>query len=493
MDKNNKHIPIKRYRLNLRPDSRRVIARPFFAGDDARIRSLVEKLIAMPPEEITRELRRILRDFSGRHRNVTRIMDANFERALGKDAVRELFDGEVDPELRLLVGAYFTSEYSIEGSALFNPSIVEDIDQDDLEDGQTRFVMSFRAVGEGHISSIVFRSCTIDADGEFTFAPISKLVEEPEVITRYNYVKQAFLDKLSEMGVERDVIGVVMDRLGDNFIYGELRAAVEGVEESSNLTAEDHDGLQAIFWVARSHYEITFSMDTAIDDRVIFPNSYAETNGIEDARFVRFVDDDGEVTFYATYTAYNGYTILPKLLMTKDFFHFEILPINGKAAQNKGMSLFPRKVHGKYGMITRSDGINLFVSFSNDLNRWEPGKKIYGPSATWNYIQVGNSGSPIETEEGWLVITHGVGPMRSYSLGAILLDLEDPEKVIAELDEPFLIPNSEEREGYVPNVVYSCGSVIHGDRLIVPYAYSDYACNVASLSLDDLFRAMTRK
>ena len=490
MDKDNKHIPIKRLPVKILPDPGRVIARPFFPGDDERIRNVVERLVELTPEEVTRELRHILRDFSGRHRNITRIIESNFERALDRDQVREILPDNVDPELRLLIGAYFTSEYSIEGSALFNPSIVEDIDQDDLEDGQTRFVMSFRAVGEGHISSIVFRSCIVDAEGLFHFAPTSKLVEKPEVVTRHVYDKQVFRTKLGEMGIRTDVTERVFGRLGDEFVYGELRAAVEGVEEGPEIIEDMRDALRAIVWVARAHYEITFSLDTAIDDRVIFPNSYAETNGIEDARFVRFEEEDGSVTFYATYTAFNGFTILPKLLMTKDFFHYKIMPINGESAQNKGMSLFPRKIGGKYGMIARSDGIDLFVSLSNDINLWGPGKMIYGPSALWNCIQVGNAGSPLETERGWLVITHGVGSMRSYSLGAILLDLNEPERVIAQLEEPFLVPNSEEREGYVPNVVYSCGTAIHGDELLVPYAYSDYACTVATVPLDALFDAM---
>lgn len=490
MDRNNRHVPIKRYPIKVLPDPARVIARPFFPGNDERVASVVSRLVSLSHDEVRRELRRILRDFSGRHRNITRIIEENFRRACDRTGVSALLPEEPSSELKMLIGAYFTSEYSIEASALFNPSIVEDVDQDDLQDGETRMVMSFRAVGEGHISSIVFRSCVVDAEGGFRFAPTSKLVEVPEVVTRHVYDKTEFVNKLNEMGIQKDVVGMVMDRLGDKFIYGELRAAVEGVENSVEMTPSKKQVLQAVIWVARSHYEITFSLDTAMDDRVIFPNSYAETNGIEDARFVRFEDDDGTVTFYATYTAYNGYTILPKLLMTRDFFHFKIMPINGEAAQNKGMSVFPRKINGKYGMVNRSDGINLYVSLSDDINYWTPGKKVYGPSSLWNYVQVGNAGSPIETERGWLLLTHGVGSMRTYSLGAVLLDLDDPQRVIGVLEEPLLTPNSEEREGYVPNVVYSCGAVRHGDEIIVPYGYSDYATTVASVPLDALIDAM---
>jgi predicted GH43/DUF377 family glycosyl hydrolase len=489
---NTKSVPVRRHKLRMLPDSTRVIARPFFPGQPDRICSIVSNLVSLSPEQIARELRHTLRDFSGRHRNITRVFEKHFEAASRIPGVADVLPRELSADLRMLIGSYFTSEYSIEASALFNPSVVVDADQDDLEDGQTRLVMSFRAVGEGHISSIVFRSCIIDSDGDIELTPTSKLVEVADVVTRHVYDKATFLTKLDEMGIQKDVVGMVMDRLGDSFIYGELRAAVEGVEKSVVMTPSKKKVLQAVMWVAGSHYEITFSLDTAIDDRVIFPNSYAETNGIEDARFVRFTGDDGSVSFFATYTAYNGFTILPKLLKTEDFRHFKIMPIHGESAQNKGMSIFPRKIDGRYAMISRCDGINLYVNRSDNLNVWGEGTKIYGPHAGWNLVQVGNAGSPIETDRGWLVITHGVGSMRTYSLGAILLDLDEPERVVARLDEPFLIPNGEEREGYVPNVVYSCGSIVHHGRLIVPYGYSDYATTFASVELGALLDAMTR-
>ena len=287
------------------------------------------------------------------------------------------------------------------------------------------------------------------------------------------------------MNIHKDVIGLVMDKLGDKFIYGELQASIAVAMKDTRLSYTRKKVVEAINWLADAHYEISFSLDTAISERVIFPTSYTESNGIEDARFVRFVDDDRIITYYATYTAYNGYAILPKLLQTKDFYHFNIMPINGEKAQNKNMALFPRKIKGKYAMISRFDGVNNYIMFSDNINIWQDAQKMQEPKYPWEFVQIGNCGSPVETEKGWLLITHGVGPMRKYCLGATLLDLDDPSTVIARLREPLLEPNDEEREGYVPNVVYSCGSIIHNNKLIIPYAMSDYASTFASISLDE--------
>jgi predicted GH43/DUF377 family glycosyl hydrolase len=249
--------------------------------------------------------------------------------------------------------------------------------------------------------------------------------------------------------------------------------------------------IEAILWLAKSHYEVKFSLDTAISERVIFPVSISEVNGIEDARFVKFTDDNGEITYYGTYTAYDGYAILPKLIKTSDFYHFKIMPIHGAYAQNKGMSLFPRRIDGKYAIISRSDGINNYIMFSDNINIWETAKKIQEPVFPWELVKIGNSGSPLETEKGWLLITHGVGPMRTYCLGATLLDRDDPTRVIGRLKEPLLFPNEEEREGYVPNVVYSCGSIIHNNELIIAYGMSDYASGFASIPLNELLSKLS--
>jgi predicted GH43/DUF377 family glycosyl hydrolase len=294
------------------------------------------------------------------------------------------------------------------------------------------------------------------------------------------------------MNIQKDVIPLVMDQLGDQFIYGELLAAIENVMQQKDLSFTRKKVIQAIKWLASSHYEVLFSLDTAISERVLFPASRSESNGIEDARFVRFTDEDGNITYYATYTAYDGFSILPKLIETKDFYHFKVVPIHGEYTQHKGMALFPRKINGEYAMMSRIDGVNNYVMFSDSINLWLKAEKVQEPVYPWELVQIGNAGSPIETEQGWLVITHGVGPMRTYCLGVILLDLEDPTKIIGRLKEPLLTANEEEREGYVPNVVYSCGSLIHNGELIIPYGMSDCAASFASVSLDELIPQLLR-
>ena len=256
------------------------------------------------------------------------------------------------------------------------------------------------------------------------------------------------------------------------------------------MTPDSELIINQMLWLAKSHYELDFSIDSVISERVIFPTSEAERNGIEDARFVKFTDDNGEITYYATYTAYDGQVILPKILETKNFYHFKALTINGEIARNKGMALFPRKIRGKYAMLCRIDGVNNYIAYSDAINVWRNAKIIQTPKFHWELVQVGNCGSPIETGEGWLVITHGVGPMREYAIGASLYDLDDPEKMIGRLQTPLITPNPQEREGYVPNVVYSCGSILHNSNLIVPYGMSDYASTYASVNLNELLHEL---
>lgn len=286
--------------------------------------------------------------------------------------------------------------------------------------------------------------------------------------------------------------GFILDKLNDTFTYGELRDCIKEAQKSLHLTAEKEVLFSQITWLAKSHYELDFSLDTNISERVIFPVSANEKNGIEDARFVKFVDTDGQISYYATYTAYDGTTIMPKLLFTQDFHHFRILPLHGEIAQNKGMALFPRKVNGKYTMLCRLDGCNNYIAYSENINIWREAILLQKPRFPWEFVQIGNCGSPIETPEGWLVITHGVGPMREYGLGASLFDLQNPEKEIGRLKSPLLMPNTEEREGYVPNVVYSCGSMINNDELIIPYAMSDYASTYATVNLRELLNELKK-
>jgi predicted GH43/DUF377 family glycosyl hydrolase len=393
-------------------------------------------------------------------------------------------------EKKLLIGSYFSMEYSTESAAFFNPSMVESPDQSGLEKGSKRIIVSFRATGEGHISSIVFHSGLVDKDGNLEFEKPGRYIEEAELIKRHSYRKSSFKSKLKEMKLPGDIIEAVMGRLGDRFIYGQLVNSVQISLEKSHKSSEARKALEEVMWLADSHYVLKFSMDTDISERVIFPVSFSERKGIEDARFVKFTHDNGEVDYFATYTAYDGKTILPKLIQTRDFCDFEIKPLHGHGAQNKNMALFPRKVNGKYAMLSRIDGINSFISFSDKINLWHDPIILQAPTKFWEFIQIGNCGSPIETSEGWLVITHAVGPVRRYCLSASLLDLDDPTRVIGHLKEPLLVPNNKEREGYVPNVVYSCGSLVHNDELIIPYGLSDTGAGFASVNLKELLNEL---
>ncbi len=479
-------ITINRKPVHFLSDPKRVIARFFYPGPETRILSIIQKVKDMPDEAAKLTLNQSLRDFSSRHRNITKVFLKHFNRAATLLGNRGGDMEHLSHNKRLLIGAYFSSEYSIESAAFFNPSIVEDPDQSGLQAGQKRVIMSFRATGEGHISSIVFRGGVLDANNNLTTKPTGRLIDEAEVVKNHIYQKATFGDKLIEMHADQPIVKIVLEKLGEEFDYNELNHAIEQTKRDLNPDEMQLKILQTISWLAASHYEISFSLDTGISDRVIFPIASAESNGIEDARFMKFTDDDGTERYYATYTAYNGFSIMPKLIETKDFYQFKIMPINGENAQNKGMAIFPRKINGKYAMLSRIDGINNYIMYSDDINLWGEAVKIQEPQFPWEFIQVGNCGSPIETKHGWLVITHGVGTMRKYCIGAMLLDLHDPTKVIGELSEPLLMPNEEEREGYVPNVVYSCGSIINNNELILPYAMSDTASTYATIQLDEL-------
>ncbi|MDD5010557.1 MAG: glycoside hydrolase family 130 protein [Phycisphaerae bacterium] len=480
-------VTIKRKTVQFNPDPKRVITRFFWPGDDERARIIIKQVLALSGEKRTQLFSQILRGFSTRHRNITKIFDQNFKSVEHLLAEMDIAVESLSKETQYVIGAYFTKEFSIESAAFFNPSIVEDPYQGNIRKGQKRVILSFRATGEGHVSSIVFRSGIIDENNEFHFESPGDFIDVPEIIRRHIYDKKRFLAKLAEMNIKKDVISLVMDQLGENFNYGQLQGAIAETLKNHKLSYTRRKVIQSINWLAKSHYEVTFSLDTALSDRVLFPTSFTEKNGIEDARFVRFRDDDGSITYYATYTAYDGFAILPKLIVTENFYHFQVNPIHGENAQNKGLALFPKRIKGQYAMLSRLDGVNNYVMFSDDITLWNGARKIQEPQYPWEFVQVGNAGSPIETKHGWLVITHGVGPMRTYSLGAMLLDLDDPTKVVARLKEPLLTANKKERDGYVPNVVYSCGALIHNNELIIPYAMSDYSSAIASFPLDELF------
>jgi predicted GH43/DUF377 family glycosyl hydrolase len=484
-------ISVTRKKSKFSPDPSRVIAR-FHYTTNERSKNIIQSVLSMSDSEVNIALSQVLRGYSRRHRNISVIFETHLNKLNNLFKEMKIKQSEFNQSQKALIGSYFTREYSIESAAFFNPSIVEDPDQTELGPDEKRLIFSFRATGEGHISSIVFRSGIIDKNSNLIIEPVGKMLAEAERIKRHIYNKKSFIRKLDEMSDFDNKISpiFVLEKLGDSFTYGELKRAVEEIKDTYQLSPNRNLIINQMMWLAKSHYELEFSLDSAISERVIFPTSETERNGIEDARFVKFKDDNGEATYFATYTAYDGITILPRLLETKDFYNFKGLPIHGEIARNKGMALFPRKIKGKYAMLCRTDGVNNYIAYSDNINIWREAKLIQKPKFHWELVQIGNCGSPIETEEGWLVITHGVGPMREYVLGASLYELDNPEKEIGRLKTPLLAPNAEEREGYVPNVVYSCGSIIHNGNLIVPYGMSDYASTYASINLDELLNEL---
>jgi predicted GH43/DUF377 family glycosyl hydrolase len=474
-------ITIERKPVKVTPDSRRVIARFFYNGEE-RALALIKKVLALSKEEVFALTSPLLQDFSKRHRNITKKLQRHCERVEPQIRLAGADPDELDEFTRLLIGSYFTHEYSIESAAFFNPSIVEDPDRSNLEKGQQRVIISFRAVGEGHVSSVVFRRALIDRHNNITVIPAGNYIDEAERIRNAVYQKRLFLKKAEEEGLNTNFLKSVEDKLEDQFDYDALKKIVNEMREETSdpRTLRQYNLILAL---SDSYRKISFSRDTDISDRVIFPISDLESKGIEDARFVRFTRENGSVVYYATYTAYDGTHIMTKLLKTTDFYDFKTSPLNGAGAKNKNLALFPRKINGKYAMLSRIDGWNNYIMYSDTINVWEDPIKIQSPEYPWEYVQIGNCGSPIETSEGWLIITHAVGSMRRYSIGASLLDLHNPEIEIGRLKEPLIMPNPDEREGYVPNVVYSCGSIVHNGELIIPYGLSDHSSTFATVNL----------
>jgi predicted GH43/DUF377 family glycosyl hydrolase len=424
---------LNRQALHLRPDPARVIVRPFKPAteprdlnptDKTRANHIVERVLALDSDAVATQLADVLDNFLGRHRNLLETFEAR------ANEMEEAFatHGAFSKIQRQLIGAYFLNEYSFEASALFNPSIVPHPDQSDAPKGGLRFILSLRAIGEGHVSSLTFRTGTIAADGSLTVDPTARLASSPRIGHR--------------------------------------------------VSGPDGDDV-----------ELVFKPEGDLSERVIFPVTESQSNGIEDARFVEF-SDNGRKIYYATYTAYSGRAIRSELIETADFLSFRMLPLKGAASGNKGMALFPRKIDGRYAMIARQDNENLYLVYSDDLYTWNHGQAVLKPQFPWEFVQIGNCGSPIELDEGWLLLTHGVGPVRKYSIGAALLDKNDPSKVLARSREPLLRPEPSEREGYVPNVVYTCGAIRHNDQIILPYAVSDTFSNFATIKISALMQAM---
>jgi len=421
------------HELRLHADPSRVVVRPFHiavggvAGVPGRTERLVGEVLGMSAYEAREQLEVVLKDFEARHWQTRRVFMTRY------DQIEELLGlngEEIGDEKRQLIGAYFCHEYSYAAAALMNPSAVPHFDQSGMPAGSLRILMSMRAVGEGHISSVAFR------EGIITDAHQLMLAPEPPFATA------------TDMSA---------------------RASEEAPE--GEVTVHRH-------------------RDSTLSGTVIFPITEAQSKGLEDLRLVHFQHDDGSWEWIGTYTAYNGSQIQSEMMRTRDFRSFELVPLRGGASRNKGMALFPRRVDGQYMMIGRSDGENLFLLKSPDLTHWEEGAKILTPTFPWELVQIGNCGPPIELDEGWLLLTHGVGAMRKYSIGAVLLDKRDPSKVIGRTREPLLAAKDQDREGYVPNVVYSCGAIRHNDTLFLPYGIADSSIGFAFMPVSEVLAAM---
>jgi predicted GH43/DUF377 family glycosyl hydrolase len=469
------------------PERQRVILRPHIPFNDIRIERIISRVLALDEPSMQKELKEVVDMFSQRHPKFEDLLERQF------DSLRRFMPSDVLPsrERRLLIGSFFLSEYSFESVALFNPSIVPDPDQTGLPEGSLRFILTMRATGEGHFSSLKFRSgcidenCSISIDEGSNFATTAEMRENPI------YDKTFFARKLRELGVCSDFSNFIVNSLMDEFSFSELMDKVKiQIYNNQPLSEADNIAREKIEWLARCNYEAHFEPLVPLSERVLFPLSPSEQNGIEDARFVLFTDDNGRKKYYATYTAYDGKAILPQLMETDDFVHFKIITLNGSAAVNKGMAMFPRRIDGRYAMISRQDGENLFLMYSDNLHFWHEIVPLMKPSYPWEFMQIGNCGSPIETKEGWLLLTHGVGPIRQYSIGAILLDIENPSKILGRLKEPLIKWTENTRSGYVPNVVYTCGALIHKDTLVVPYARSDQQINISLISLSSLLEKL---
>jgi predicted GH43/DUF377 family glycosyl hydrolase len=481
-------IHLKRTPTILKPDQSRVLLRPFTPGDSERVGGIFDRIMLLPEEQVGALVDGISAEFSQRHRKIRNVFLARSEQ------VHELLsaDGEISEQRRLLIGSYFLAEYSLESAALFNPSIVPHPDQTGLPTGALRFILSLRATGEGHVSSITFRTGIIHPDRRIEVLSTTGFLTEARQIPNPLYQKALFVRKLSELGLTGEFTRRVMNKLGESFSLEELRASLQAEQFRlpDGMSQQDQDEAQGVWMLARSNYEVQFQPEQQLCERILFPATPSQRNGIEDARFVCFRNDDGTRVYYATFTAYDGRVVVPELVETSDFFHFRFITLNGPAAENKGMALFPRKIGGLYAMLSRQDNENIYLMFSDNVHFWNERRVLLKPAFPWELVQLGNCGSPIETDAGWLVLSHGVGPMRKYCIGAFLLDRDDPAKVIGRLREPLLQPNRNEREGYVPNVVYTCGALLHNGELIIPYGLADHATGFATVPLAEVLAAM---
>ncbi len=444
-----------------------------------RSQALVNRAMSLTEETVESLYEELLDQFSHRHKNIEHTFLKHYKK------VKFLIppDTAISEKRSKLLGAYFSKEYSIQSAALFNPSIVPHPYQENLNEGEKRIIISLRSVGEGHISSIEFREGIVSAEGKISLEPETAFTSCSEKDLNFEYNRNQLKERTS---IISNLNQNIFDKLPDTFTLKEYtdRFHRNAFTEYDDLTQKFMDEL------VDTNYDIEFNADTAISERVVFPSAKGESMGMEDVRFVEFTHEDGKKEYIGTYTAYNGHKITPQLIITKDFIHFEVRTMFGKAVSDKGFALFPEKISGQFMMTARQGGENLTIMTSDDLYNWENYEVIMEPEYGWGLVQQGNCGSPIKTDKGWLLITHAVGPLRKYTISAVLLDLDNPGKIIGKLKEPLISPNEDEREGYVPNVVYSCGAMIHNKNLIIPYAMSDSASSFASISVDEILNNM---
>ena len=476
----------------IRPDASRTLGRLFVPGQETLIRggsralAVIDRILDLNEQEVDYTLARTLARFSAGYRNLAETLERNF-RLVAHRVGAEI---EVASARRQLIGAYFTHEYALEAAALFNPSIVIHPDQAGCQPGEARFIMSLRAVGEGHLSSIEFRTGTIGGDAQIRFDLPGRFLDTGHTRS-VPYDRNLFEKKLTELGQDDENAQLLWSILPPRFTATELNVALAELS-SQQVTRTDSTALvDRVQWMAASNYAVEFGEHHSLPERVLWPAGPAESHGMEDARFVRFTEGE-DATYYATYTAFDGSQVEPHLLETRDFQSFTISQLAGPSARNKGMALFPRRIGGRFAALSRWDRESNAIGYSSDGHRWGEAITVQTPERPWQLIQLGNCGSPVETPEGWLVFTHGVGPMREYAIGAILLDLEEPERVVAALDEPLLVAEESEREGYVPNVVYSCGPMIHGNQIVLPYGCSDSSVRIATVDLGLLLERLIR-
>ena len=475
--------------IDFQPNIGRVLNRPFIPAGPDQVSNIIDRVLSFTESEVAAQLSSLRDEFDHRHPNLEKSWLRQFEKVTSYLSNNE----SLSASRRLLIGAFFTGEYAIESAALFNPSIVPHPDQTDLKAGDLRFILTLRAVGEGHISSIEFRCGVIRSDHSIEMEKTTPLVTAADIDPDPTFSKNNFLHKLQEKGLENNWSRSVMNRLGATFTRTELDESMQRAAHKTQLHTEDvKRAIECVQWLVESNYELDFDPSIPLSQRIIFPVSLNESNGMEDARFVRFVDDNHRATFYATYTAYNGRITLPQLIETTDFLHFRIHTLSGSAIQNKGMALFPKRIDGQYAILSRYDDENLYLMFSDDLYFWSRPQLLLRPSQPWELVKIGNCGSPIETDAGWLVLTHGVGPMRKYRISAMLLDLQRPFKVIGRLREPLLEPTVGRTDGYVPNVVYTCGALVHDGQLILPYGLNDTTTKIVTIELQALLAALLK-